>query len=477
MDLAARVAELEAALAERDALIVELRKTIARLEARLGQNSSNSGKPPSSDAPSTRDKRKQKTRKAKRKRGGQPGHPGHSRARVPPEKVDEVHDVYPSNCADCGVFLPKTAEDDPVWHQVMEIPPIEPHTTEYRLHAVVCRCGACTRAELPEGVSPSPFGPRLTGIVGLLTGVHSVPRRAAQSLVSELFGVEMSLGAVSNCERRLSDALATAVEDAFAHVLNAAVKHADATSWYLNNRLCQLWTIATSLVTVFAITFDGTKETVKKMLGEARGILVTDRAGAFKFWAMANRQVCWAHLLRKFVSFAEKDDPVAAKLGDDLVKATRAVFRWWWKMQSGQIDRAALVQGVARYRRAIERLLAEGEACDTFGIPGSCRDINAHAQALWTFLHVEGVEPTNNHAERELRRLVQWRKNCFGSQSHRGLDFVVRIATVARTIAAQTRAGQRDGSVLDYLHQACSNSQLGRPADSLIPPQTVDHAA
>src|SRR5690606_17077239 len=113
-----------------------------------------------------------KSKGSGKKRGGQKGHRGHHRELLPPEQVDETHEIYPEACACCGKRLPRRSEGEPVRHQVTELPVKLARTEEWRMHAVVCGCGHATRAALPEGVPRGSFGPRLVAAVGLLTGLY-----------------------------------------------------------------------------------------------------------------------------------------------------------------------------------------------------------------------------------------------------------------------------------------------------------------
>ena len=174
-------------------------------------------------------------------------------------------------------------------------------------------CGHKTRAAYDEDTIPaSSFGPRLMSIVALLTGVYHVSRRKTATLLSDLVGVPISLGAISSVEARVSDAVKAGVDEAWMRVEGAAVKHTDGTSWLKAGTLLALWTIATTAATVFKIVTDGSRATLAPLYGALRGILVSDRATALGFWAMERRQICWAHLLRKAVSFSERDGPSAA---------------------------------------------------------------------------------------------------------------------------------------------------------------------
>jgi transposase len=474
-----RIAELEAALAARDARLREqeplaatliaqvaaLTRQVAELTEKLGQNSRNSHLPPSSDPPGGAGNAGggKPRSKSERKRGGQRGHRGARRELVPEAQVNDVIDLYPAECENCWTALPEAADANAKRYQLIEVPPIQPHTTEWRRHAVTCACcGHKTRAAYDEDTIPaSPFGPRLMGIVALLTGIYHLSRRRAPKLLSDLVGVPISLGAISAVEARVSDAVKPAVDEAWTRVDGAAVKHTDGTSWLKAGALLALWTIASTAATVFKIVSDGSRATLKPLYGALRGILVSDRAKALGFWAMDRRQICWAHLLRKFVSFAERDGP-SATLGRDLLNYTGILFEYWHDYKAGKLDRTTFRAWMAPVRAQVEAVLARAAAANIDRVSGSCADILAHKQALWTFVESDGVEPTNNHAERELRGFVLWRKRSFGTQSDRGNLFAERLMTVAHTARKQ---GQ---DVLAFLTGCCEAQAAGTRAPSLF---------
>jgi len=229
-----RIAELEGHVATLTSQVAVLTKQVAELMEKLGRNSRNSHLPPSSDGPGRRGPSGEgKGKPGARKRGGQPGHGGSSRALLPPDEVDNIVDLFPSHCDGCAGELPAVQDREPHRYQQVEVPPIKPHTTEWRCHEVACpKCRHKTRAPYdPETIPASPFGPRLMALIAFLTGVYHVSRRKTVVLLWELLGVRMSLGALSAIEARVSDAIAPAVEDAWTRVGAGAVKHTDGTSW------------------------------------------------------------------------------------------------------------------------------------------------------------------------------------------------------------------------------------------------------
>lgn len=464
--LRTRIAELEAvaaeqakALAEKDAQIARLEQQVRELLERLNRNSSNSSKPPSSDPPNVRAERQAKARgKSGKKPGGQPGHKGTQRALLPPEQVDDFVDHFPTACGNCWEALPRTPDALAQRYQTIELPAVKLFAVEHRVHTVTCSCGYRTAAgfEIPPA-----FGPRLQSVVALLTGVYHLSRRSAVTLLSDVLGVAMSLGAVSTIEERVSAAVAPAVEEAWDQVGRSPVKHADGTSWYQRGAARALWTIATTVATVFKILASGDAKTLASLFGDKGGILVSDRATALRFWAMEMRQVCWAHLLRKFISFSERGGSAGA-FGKELLEYVGLMFTYWDDLKAGRLDRAGFRSSMAPVREKFEAVLERAVASKLEHVAGSCEDILDHRAALWTFVDKDGVEPTNNHAERELRAFVLWRKRSFGTQSDRGNLFAERVMTVAHTARKQSK------NVLEFLVACCTAARDGTRAPSLF---------
>lgn len=465
-DLTAALAAANAELAAKDARIAAIERALATLADKVGRNSRNSNLPPSSDPPGSRAGSQQAKDKGRRRRGGQPNHRGTRRELLPPERVDDFRDFYPSQCEECCAALPQTVDPHAKRYQFTELPAFEPHTTEYRRHGVCCaECGHKTIAAYdPSAIPASPFGPRLMGAIALLTGTYHLSRRKTVRLMSDLLGIRISLGAISAVEARVSDAVQVPVEEACKSVVDAEVKHTDGTSWLQAGVLMSLWTIATAVATVFKIVTNGRADTLRPLYGELRGVLVSDRATALNFWAMERRQICWAHLLRKFVSFQERAGP-AGRFGGELLDYAGIVFEYWDDYRAGRLSREVFRAWMVPVRAQVEALLERIVASGIAPLAGSCDDILAHREALWTFVDREGVEPTNNHAERELRAFVLWRKRSFGSQSERGNRFAERLMTIAHTARKQKM------NVLEFL-TACSVAHLdGTPPPSLFEPK------
>lgn len=450
-------------LQEQNKQIAILEAKVAELERRLGLNSSNSSKPPSSDPPGAKgSRRKKRKKKKKRKQGAQPGHEPKHRDLLPVEQVDELVKTTPQFCEKCGGMHLVVDHDNPKRHQVWEIPPVEPTVREDQLLSACCQdCGHTTQAKLPLGVSPGNFGPRVQAIVSYLTGVGRLSKRLVRSMMKDLFGLDMCLGSVSACEKAISGSIEGPVEQAHQHVQEASILHADETSWWQKHVKFWLWVAVTSLVVVFKIERSRGKEAARLLLGRFKGILVTDRWGPYRVHK-GLRQFCWAHLLRDFVGFSELNGK-AGKIGQQLVDKTLKMFKWWHRVRDGTMSRKRFQRKMIKHRIEVENLLIDGEMLAVDGISGKCKKIFSESQHLWTFVDHEGVEPTNNTAEQEVRHAVIWRRTSFGTQGDAGSRFVERILTVKATCRRQGR------NTLAYLTETRTAQLNHLPAPSLMP--------
>ncbi len=441
-----------------------LETEVAELREQLSRNSHNSSQPPSSDGPEV--ERPQQGAKSGRKRGGQRGHPRASRKLLPLEQVKASYDLKPERCRACGQSL--GGEDgEPYRHQVTEIPPVIAEVSEYRLHSLSCQCGTQTRAQLPAGVPQGAFGPRLQAMVSLLSGRYHLSKRDTAEIMADFFQAEMSLGSVSALEGRTSQAISQAVKEAQQHLKTQAVVHLDETGWRQANQKAWLWVAATNLVTVFLIRPSRGGKVAKEMLNETfKGIVVSDRWSAYNWLPTALRQLCWAHLRRDFQAFVERGAQSQA-IGQAILNQADLMFDWWHKVRDGTMSRSTFQNNMQAVQTKVGCLLRQGTACNHSKTAGTCRDILKREAALWTFVQIEGVEPTNNLAERQIRPAVLWRKNSFGTQSETGSRFVQRIMTVVATLKQQHR------HVLDYLTQACDAANWARQAPSLLPDDTI----
>lgn len=464
-----RIATLEAIIAAQQKLVEHQARKIEEVEVRLNRNSKNSSQPPSSDPPSVPPRPPKPP--SGRSPGGQPGHPGHSRPLLPPDQVDQIVAVKPTQCFRCGRRLKDRDDPDPLRHQVTELPEPSAVTTEYQRHRLECDgCRDWTLADLPPGVPEGAFGPRLQATLAYLSGQAHLSKRQIEEVMKDLFGVTISLGAVVAAQQAVSEAIAPAVEEAKAYVEQQSVVHADETGWKEGPRedgergrkRAWLWVAVTSCVTVFLIHARRGAEGARALLGRFAGYLVTDRWNGYNGWALRRRQVCWSHLIRDFVGFSERGGN-AGRIGRQLLRQAVRMFEVWHRARDQTWARSTLAVRMRPIRRRVKRLLREGTHCGVGKVEGSCEKMLSVFPAFWTFVRVQGVEPTNNTAERALRPAVLYRKGCFGTNSSEGSRFVERMLTVVTTLRQQGR------NVMRFLTEACRNVQNARHAPSLLP--------
>lgn len=452
-----------AALEAKDTEIESLKTEVAALRERLGQNSSNSSRPPSSDPPQAgRPSRREPSGK---KQGAQVGHHGHGRKLRPVEEVNHIVDLRPARCRSCGRRL-KGDDPHPARHQVTEVPPAQAEVTEYRRHALCCAaCETTTEAQWSAEVPEGSFGVRLQASVAYLTGRLALSHRDAVEALRVLHGVELSTGSISAIQRQVSAALASPVATALEFAQQQGVNHVDETGWRERGKLNWLWVNATEQVTAFRVAPKRDAATARGVIGQSKtSIITTDRYLGYSWLATQRRQVCWAHLKRDFQAICERGGE-SKEIGEALLAQSKEVFRLWRQVTDGVLSRRKFQKLLMPIEQRVKELLDQGSTCRSSKTSGTCRQIRSVKDALWTFVRVRGVEPTNNLAERALRRAVLWRRKSFGTQSEAGSLFVERILSVITTLRQQGR------DVMAYLTAACA-SLLGESRSICLLPDS-----
>lgn len=442
-------------------LVQELLRRLMEVEARFNQTSRNSSNPPSSDPPSAKPRPVKEP--SGRKSGGQPGHAGHGRKLKPESEVDHRIEVRPESCEQCGTLL--LGEDpEPERHQVTELPRITPIVTEYRRHRLCCvACGASTQAAWPATMPTGSFGPRVQATVGYLTGRIGASQREVQDILATVCQTEVSVGGVGALEQAVSAALATPVAAAATYVQRQPVRNADEPSWREKTKRVWLWISVTPLVTIFRVLKSRGAAAAKELLGaDVWGTIGTDRYAGYHWIDPRQRQLCWAHLKREFIAWSERAGETA-RLGLALLAVEQQLFTLGYRVREGTLAWADFQVAMLPLMARVSTLLQDGVTGADAKAQGTCRNLLKLEPALWTFVWEPGVEPTNNCAERPLRRAVLWRRRSFGTQSEAGSQFVERILTTVTTLRQQRR------DVLDYVTAACAAAIRKEPAPSLLP--------
>jgi transposase len=453
-----------------------LGERLRALEAKASASSRNSSSPPSTDAPKTRQQRRAEAReKAKelarkdgqrRKAGGQDGHPGAGRELLGEDQMQEIVDHYPEECLGCArefTGKEKVPRHGPGRHQVAELPPTAVVYTEHRTHRLRCpRCARGTRARLGT-VGESAFGPALQAAVVALTARNRISRRDMSELLSELFAVRISVGAIDAICQRTSLLLAEPHERLASQVLGSGAVNVDETGWYLAGENRTMWTVATPQAAIFQIVEDRHRDRLAELLGpDFEGIVTSDRWWAYDLLDPEQRQACWSHLQRDFRFHSEG---LAAQqiFGAAGLHLTRRLFETWHAYVEHQ-DRARLAVEMTPIQTELRELLEHaGKKSKRHRLFGRfANNLLKLWPALWTFITVPGVTPTNNAAERALRGPVIHRKLSHGNQSEEGERFTERSLSASVTCRLQHR------SLFAYLRDLLATHQTGGALPALL---------
>lgn len=461
-----QVSVLEGQLSTQVAQVSALEEQVRDLNVRLGQNSTNSSRPPSSDPPGTKAPAKEGKRgKLKRRRGGQKGHPGSCRALLPESRVTDPHDCDPVACRHCGISLADSPrEGEPERRQSVELPPVVAEVHEWRAWTKICpSCQKKTKGVLPPE-SASAFGPRLVAFSVLMLSRFHLSRRALVAFLSDLLNVPApALGTTERFVEAARNALHGPWKEVVRYARRSKLAHADETSWKLRELYRWLWVAAADGATLFRI---GRRSTASRMrlLGRTfRGIIVTDRWRAYDSHPLERRQLCWAHLVRDFRALEERGGAALAT-GHWGVSECERIFEIFGRYRSGEITYPKMQQETRPLQARFRRLLGQGMASTDRKARALAKDLLRLWPALWTFSRVEGVPLTNNTAERALRQQpVLWRKGSFFSQSGRGLIFVERVLTAVATCQQQGK------SPLEFITQAIVAHRQNAPAPRILP--------
>lgn len=400
------------------------------------------------------------------KRGAQPGHKPHLKKWLPRERVKDVIVHVPERCTKCDHALSPVAgpnDPPPTIHQVAELPKILAEITEHQGCFRVCVCGHVNHAPVPADVRAHSIGPNLTATIVYFAGSHGISKRGIEETVETLFGVPIALGTIANLEQEASTALEPAYQETRRHVAEAEVKHIDETGWKEAGKQRWLWAAATAKAVLFLIHPRRSIDALKLLLGKLAGILVSDRWCVYDNWDIECRQLCWAHVKRNWDKQIERGGQ-GKKLGDRWQATQKEVFELWHLFRDGGCTRRTLQMRLEPHIEKLGKLLREGVGSRDAVLAGHCERLLARYPLLWLFSTVEGVEPTNNHAERVQRRAVLWRRKSFGCQSRSGCRFVERILTVVQSLRLQGR------NTLEFLGQSIAAHRQGLSTPTLCPP-------
>ena len=456
----ALVAHNEALRAENAAqkvLIAKLEARVAELERRLGLDSSNSGKPPSSDGFKNPPRTRSLRGKSGKKSGGQKGHKGETLKRT--EHPDKVRDHFPGQCSGCGAALSEAASTGYVSRQVFDLPEPRPlEVTEYRAHT--CRCANCsarTKATFPNDVTaPVQYGPRIAAAAVYLYGQHFLPEDRLSELMDDLFGAPVSAATIAAMTRRSAERMDGFVADLLARIKAAPVKHLDETGLRIDGKRQWLHVISTEEMTHYR-----THAKRGDLLDGVAGIVVHDHWKPYYKMEDVTHALCNAHHLRELKALIdiEKED-WARRMAELLREVCHAVNLARDRQEPLGPERART------FERRYDAIVAEGfifhEALpllDTRKRRGRQKQRPGHnllvrlrdrKNDVLRFLHDPAVPFTNNQAERDVRMMKVKQKIAGGFRSEVG---AANFATLRAVISTARKQGW---DILDSLTQSAN---------------------
>jgi transposase len=452
-------------IVEQQKIIETQKQEIEALKEKLNTNPDNSSKPPSTN-PFKSNKNNKK--KGKRNRGGQRGHAGVTRSLLPESEVDYIEKYQPPSLCECGGEVKLT--DDYLRHQIHDIPLITTVVTEHQLFFGCCEgCGKTHQAELPPHIPTGMLGPYLLALIATLTSDYKMSKRDVKRFLMDFYSLSICIATVKRAEETVSAALEKPVNEAKDYVKEQEIVNADETSHAECGKRMWPWVAVTGVVAIFLITATRSKKAAKELLGAAfKGILGSDRYPAYLWVGAQHRQICWAHLKRDFKKISERTGK-SKWIGLRLLVYTNRLFHYWHQVRDGTITREHFKKLMEPIQRNVELLLVAGTTAGHLKTQGTCSEILKIKAALWTFIDKINVEPTNNIAEQVLRKIVIWRKVCFGTWSANGTLYLERIMTVLASCRLQNQ------SVYGFLCEAIQAHLEKRKSPSLLPESVVQN--
>jgi transposase len=440
--------------------------------AQLEKNSQESSKPPSSDGPhnirfKNKDDQSKQANQSPRNAGGQKGHQGKNRPLVPEHEVSEIKHYYASHCKKCNKPFVQdenanTTGDIFRW-QIFDIEPIKPKIIEHQAHTTVCECGCKTKAQIPDEVLASNFGEHVIALIAYLTAVLKVPRRGVQEFCVTFLNLPISLGSIQKLLEYTSNALEKTVNELKEQLPQKPVINADETGW----RDRWLWIFVNFVFIYFHVAQSRGSQVLKDVLGEAyHGILCVDRWGAYTKYHKGIIQFCWAHLKRDFLGILKIGRKLKSTDGILFAKTMERlrgrIMALWYDFKDGKISRLELIEKSEPIIQLIKKCFSKYEHSQEKYVQKLSKNLLKHFDKLFVFIYHEGVEPTNNIAERGIRPAVQWRKLCFGNRSDNGAVLTSRLLTVVRSCWLQKR------NPLEFLGITIKAYRYGDNAPSLL---------
>jgi transposase len=351
--------ELAALVVRQAERIEQLEAEVGELRRRVGQNSRNSSKPPSSDSPFTKPAPRSLRRRSGRKPGGQPGHPGSTLALVANPEERRRHE--PGPCTGCGADLRDAPEVGVERRQVFDLPPMTVRVTEHQLIARRCACGTTTCGTAPQGVSaPAQYGPRITAIVLYLYVGQFLSKKRTAAALAELFATPVSEGTVATVAKRAADGLDEFLTQVGDRIAACEVAGFDETGLRVAGRLHWVHCARTGKYTLITCHPKRGREGLNAagVLDRFRGVAVHDAWAPYDSYVDVEHQLCCAHAQRELQAVTDTAGPDvgwcwATQAHDALVTMQKLVAD---AIATGAdtVDLDALDTQIHRYRCAVQ---------------------------------------------------------------------------------------------------------------------------
>jgi transposase len=471
-DLREQVAKLTALVKKQAARIAELELALAKAK----KDSSTSSKPPSSDLTKPKPKQKKPGRRRRPRQGGQPGHERHLREPLPPERVDETIDYEIDDHEVKRLELSPTGDFDVIQH--IELPEAPVHVTEHRLAVYEDTDGNLYIPDCPELSGPI-FGPRLLATIGWLKSVGHCSYSTIETWMEDVLQVPVSRGYLAKlCTGTISASLADGYDEVVAAIPRQDQLGSDETSIKDNGKKHWIWCITAAAFSVFHIATSRSREVLEQLVGpEFAGYLNFDYFSAncsfaWNYWIKA--QYCWAHLIRDIRFLSEKHPDKKTKAwAEQLLERSRRLFSAWHRrdeMTAEGFQRSMLTHR-DRFLELVRQppstkeaknLAARFAIVEYTNTETSQIEMYDLSQDYFRFMFTEGLEPTNNHSEQQLRHSVIDRKITQGTRGEAGQRYHERMWTAIATCKKQQR------NFFSYLHDSIVAHLKGKPAPSLL---------
>jgi hypothetical protein len=462
---------------ELKALVAALTKRVAELELELAKtkkDSSTSSKPPSSDITKPKPKKRPGRRK-KPRRGGQPGHQRQLREPLPPDRVDETIEYEIEDGEVKRLGLTPTGNFEVVQH--VELPETPVHVTEYRLAVYQDADGQLFIPDCPEIKGPI-FGPRLLATIGWLKSMGHCSYSTVEAWMEDVLQVPVSRGYLAKlCTGTISASLADAYNELTEAIPRQEQLGSDETSIKDNGKKHWIWCITAATFSVFHIAASRSREVLERLVGpEFSGYLNFDYFSAncsfaWNYWIKA--QYCWAHLIRDIRFLVKHPDKETKAWAEQLLDRTRRMFSAWHRRD--EMTAEGFHRSMLTHRdRFLELVRQPPKTKEGANLAARFETVEYREEGsdliqtydcsddYFRFMFTEGVEPTNNHNEQQLRHSVIDRRITQGTRGEVGQRYHERMWTAIATCKKQNR------NFFTFLYESVTAQLQNQPGPSLL---------